>query len=161
MPGGKMMFYTGLVERLKLNDDEIATVMGHEMAHALKEHGKKARNIGVFTSVLGAIGDAAASVALGVDTGGLVQTGVAVGVDMPYSRSNETEADEVGLMLMEKSGFNPQSAPVLWDKMQKVGGGSKGALNALLSTHPTDESRQENLKRLLPEAMKYYNASVH
>lgn len=159
MPGGKMMFYTGLVDKLNLNDDEIATVMGHEMAHALQEHGKKARNIGVFTSILGAVGDAAASVALGVDTGGLVQTGVSLGVDMPYSRSNETEADEVGLMLMAKSGYNPQYAPKLWQKMQQASGGKGGI--SLLSTHPSDEDRQANLQRLLPQAMEYYNTSQH
>ena len=156
MAGGKMMFYTGLVDKLKLNDDEIAVVMGHEMAHALQEHSKSAQNLGMVTTIVGGIADAAASVALGANTGGLLSTTMAVGVDMPYSRSNETEADEIGLMLMAKSGYNPQAAPNLWKKMQAASGSGGGGL---LSTHPSDESRQANLQRLLPEAMKYYKGA--
>ncbi|PVX32433.1 Zn-dependent protease with chaperone function [Pasteurella langaaensis DSM 22999] len=153
MAGGKMMFYTGLVDKLHLTDDEIAVVMGHEMAHALQEHSKSAQNLGTMTTIIGGIADVAASVALGADTGGLFRTGMALGVDMPYSRGNETEADEVGLILMAKAGFNPQAAPNLWKKMQAASGSGGGGL---LSTHPSDESRQANLQRLLPEAMKYY-----
>lgn len=155
MAGGKMMFYTGLVDKLKLSDDEIAVVMGHEMAHALQEHSKSAQNLGMVTTIVGSIADAAASVALGANTGGLLSTTMTLGVDMPYSRSNETEADEIGLMLMAKAGFNPQAAPNLWKKMQAASGPGGGGL---LSTHPSDESRQANLQRLLPEAMKYYKA---
>ncbi|VTU05862.1 M48 family metallopeptidase [Actinobacillus porcinus] len=157
MAGGKMMFYTGLVEKLKLTDDEIAVVMGHEMAHALQEHSKSAQNLGIATSILGTVADAAVSVAIGADTGGLISTGVQLGVDMPYSRSNETEADEVGLILMAKSGYNPQAAPNLWKKMQAASGSGGGGI---FSTHPSDESRQENLQRLLPEAMKYYKPRI-
>ncbi len=156
MPGGKMMFYTGLVDKLSLTDDEIATVMGHEMAHALKEHGKSSRNLGVFTTVLGAAVEVGAGAALGVDLQGLGSGTVDLITNKPYSRSNETEADEIGLMLMAKSGYNPQAAPKLWQKMQAQGGSSK--VVSLFSTHPSDEARQENLQRLLPEAMKVYNA---
>lgn len=155
MAGGKMMFYTGLVDKLKLTDDEIAVVMGHEMAHALQEHSKSSQNLGMATTILGGIADAAASVALGADTGGLISNTMTIGVDMPYSRGNETEADEVGLILMAKSGYNPQAAPNLWKKMQAASGSGGGGL---LSTHPSDEDRQANLQRLLPEAMKYYQA---
>lgn len=153
MPGGKMMFYTGLVEKLQLNDDEIAVVMGHEMAHALKEHGKASRNVGVATTVIGVVADIGLTVALGADSRGLGSGTVDLIANKPYSRSNETEADEVGLILMAKSGYNPQYAPQLWQKMQAQGG-SKVA--TIFSTHPSDESRQENLQRLMPEAMKYY-----
>lgn len=153
MPGGKMMFYTGLVEKLQLNDDEIAVVMGHEMAHALKEHGKASRNVGIATSVIGVVVDLGTSIALGIDGMGVGSSVVDVIATKPYSRSNETEADEVGLILMAKSGYNPQYAPKLWQKMQAQGG-SKVA--TIFSTHPSDESRQENLQRLMPEAMKYY-----
>ncbi|WP_439243262.1 M48 family metallopeptidase [Lonepinella sp. BR2474] len=154
MPGGKMMFYTGLVDKLALTDDEIATVMGHEMAHALKEHGKSSRNFGVFTAVLGTAVELGASAALGVDLQGLGSGTVDLITNKPYSRSHETEADEVGIMLMAKSGYNPQAAPKLWQKMQAQGGSSKVA--SLFSTHPSDEERQANLQRLLPQAMEVY-----
>lgn len=160
MPGGKMAFYTGLVDRLQLNNDEIATVMGHEMAHALKEHGKAKVNFGTATNIIAQVGHVALSTVIGSEASGL-----AIGLtkdfalDKPYSRSAETEADEVGLMLMARSGYNPQAAPGLWDKMKKASGGSGGVLAALSSTHPSDEARQANLQRLLPEAMALYNQS--
>ena len=155
MAGGKMGFYTGLVDRLKMTDDEIATVMGHEMAHALKEHSKSAHNFEMTTGIFGAIADAAASAALGADTGGLLSTGTDLIANKPFSRSQETEADEIGLMLMAESGYNPSAAPNVWVKMSKESGGSGG----IFSTHPSNEDRQENLERLIPEAMKLYKAS--
>lgn len=155
MPGGKMAFYTGLVDRLKLSDDEIAVVMGHEMAHALQEHGKSDRTVNVVTSVVSQIGNIGLQVA-GIDTGGLDVFGTItdLGVSKPFSRSQETEADEVGLMLMAEAGYNPSSAPNLWAKMSEATGGG----SSIFSTHPSNEARQENLKRLVPEAMKIYQA---
>lgn len=162
MPGGKMAFYTGLVESLNLTDDEIATVMGHEMAHALKEHGKKKANMGQFTDVLAGVAHVALSTQIGSD-GSAVVVGLTKdwALDKPYSRSAETEADEVGLLLMAKSGYNPQAAPGLWDKMQKASKGSQSVLDKLSSTHPSDKDRQENLLRLMPEAMVLYQKSKH
>ncbi|MGP1627794.1 MAG: M48 family metallopeptidase [Aggregatibacter segnis] len=162
MPGGKMAFYTGLVESLNLTDDEIATVMGHEMAHALKEHGKKKANMGQFTDVLAGVAHVALSTQIGSD-GSAVVVGLTKdwALDKPYSRSAETEADEVGLLLMAKSGYNPQAAPGLWDKMQKASKGSQSVLDKLSSTHPSDKDRQENLLRLMPEAMALYQKSKH
>ncbi|WP_109432656.1 M48 family metallopeptidase [Aggregatibacter segnis] len=162
MPGGKMAFYTGLVESLNLTDDEIATVMGHEMAHALKEHGKKKANIGQFTDVLAGVAHVALSTQIGSD-GSAIVVGLTKdwALDKPYSRSAETEADEVGLLLMAKSGYNPQAAPGLWDKMQKASKGSQSVLDKLSSTHPSDKDRQENLLRLMPEAMALYQKSKH
>ena len=162
MPGGKMAFYTGLVESLNLTDDEIATVMGHEMAHALKEHGKKKANMGQFTDVLAGVAHVALSTQIGSD-GSAVVVGLTKdwALDKPYSRSAETEADEVGLLLMAKSGYNPQAAPCLWDKMQKASKGSQSVLDKLSSTHPSDKDRQENLLRLMPEAMALYQKSKH
>lgn len=160
MPGGKMAFYTGLVENLKLTNDEIATVMGHEMAHALKEHGKKKVNLGQFTNVLAEVSHVALSSVIGTNSSALVVTLTKDwALDKPYSRSNETEADEVGLMLMAKAGFNPEAAPKLWDKMQQASSGSKGVLAALSSTHPNDADRQQNLLRLMPEAIAIYQQS--
>lgn len=155
MAGGKMGFYTGLVERLNMTDDEIATVMGHEMAHALQEHSKSAHNFEMATGIIGSIADAAASVALGADTGGLISTGTDLIANKPFSRSQETEADEIGLMLMAESGYNPSAAPNVWVKMSQQASGSG---LSIFSTHPSNADRQENLQRLLPEAMKVYNA---
>ena len=162
MPGGKTAFYTGLVESLNLTDDEIATVMGHEMAHALKEHGKKKANMGQFTDVLAGVAHVALSTQIGSD-GSAIVVGLTKdwALDKPYSRSAETEADEVGLLLMAKSGYNPQAAPGLWDKMQKASKGSQSVLDKLSSTHPSDKDRQENLLRLMPEAMALYQKSKH
>ena len=155
MPGGKMGFYTGLVEKLNMNDDEIATVMGHEMAHALQEHGKSSRNVGLVTGIVGQMADIAVAATTGVDTGGLLSVGTDLIANKPFSRSQETEADEVGLMLMAKSGYNPSSAPNVWVKMSKASGGGGG----IFSTHPSNEARQKNLERLIPEAMKLYKAT--
>lgn len=162
MPGGKMMFYTGLVDQLSLTDAQIATVMGHEMAHALKEHGKSGQTIGAITDIAAAIGKAALE-SQGIATNIMGYDAVAVvkdlGLDKPFSRSQETEADEVGLMLMARAGYNPEEAPALWEKMKVASSGSQGALVALASTHPSDESRQANLKRLMPEALALYKAA--
>ena len=157
MPGGKMAFYTGLVDNLRLTDDEIATVMGHEMAHALKEHGKKKANLSQFTNVIAGVAQAALATQIGSD-GSTMVVGLAKdwGLDKPYSRSAETEADEVGLFLMAKSGYNPEAAPGLWDKMQKASTGSQGILDKLSSTHPSDKDRQANLLRLMPQALALY-----
>lgn len=157
MPGGKMAFYTGLVDQLKLNDDEVAVVMGHEMAHALQEHGKSGRTVDVISGVVGAVADVAVTVATGVDTGGLLSTTTDLIASKPFSRSQETEADEIGIMLMAKSGYNPQFAPKVWEKMARASGGGKGL--AIFSTHPSDNDRQSNLARLVPEAMKLYQSS--
>lgn len=156
MPGGKMAFYTGLVDKLKLNDDEIAVVMGHEMAHALQEHGKSDRTVNVVTGVVSQIGNIGLQVA-GIDTGGIdvIGTIADLGVNKPFSRSQETEADEVGLILMATSGYNPEYAPRLWQKMAQAGGSEL----SIFSTHPSSEDRQANLARLVPEAMRIYQAS--
>lgn len=155
MPGGKMAFYTGLVDKLKLSDDEIAVVMGHEMAHALQEHGKSDRTVNVVTGIVSQIGNIGLQAA-GINTGGfdVIGTIADLGVNKPFSRSQETEADEVGLMLMAEAGYNPEYAPNLWAKMSEATGGG----GSIFSTHPSNEERQENLKRLVPEAVKIYRA---
>jgi Zn-dependent protease with chaperone function len=159
MPGGKMAFYTGLVDKLALTDDEIAVVMGHEMSHALQEHGKSDRTFSTITDVAAQIGSIALQ-SYGIQTsyGGvdMVSTIADLGLNKPFSRKQETEADEVGLMLMAKAGFNPEAAPKLWEKMSKASGSSGSALEGLLSTHPTNADRQENLQKLLPAALKIY-----
>ncbi|MBE2893968.1 M48 family metallopeptidase [Spirabiliibacterium falconis] len=156
MPGGKMMFYTGLVDRLQLNDNEIATVMGHEMAHALKEHGKQSVNFTMATGILAEISSVAVAAVTGVDFRPVIGLTQEYGLNKPFSRSNETEADEVGLMLMAKAGYNPEAAPHLWEKMSQATGSSGNTIESILSTHPTNADRQANLKRLLPQAMALY-----
>lgn len=155
MPGGKMAFYTGLVEKLNLNDNEIAVVMGHEMAHALQEHGKSDRTVGAVTGIIGGVANVALQATTGVNAGELIGLGSDLIVTKPFSRSQETEADEVGLMLMAEAGYNPEYAPNLWAKMSQASGGDS---LSIFSTHPSNEDRQENLKRLVPEAMKRYQA---
>ncbi len=156
MPGGKMAFYTGLVDKLNLSDDEIAVVMGHEMAHALQEHGKSDRTVSTVTGIVGVLADVAVTATTGVSTEGLLSTGVDLIATKPFSRSQETEDDEVGLMLMAESGYNPEAAPNVWVKMSKANG-SSGL--SIFSTHPSNEDRQENLARLVPQAKEIYNAS--
>lgn len=153
MPGGKMAFYTGLVERLDLTDDEIATVMGHEMIHALNEHSKSDANRNMATSILLGVTQAVVG---DINVGGYSALGLlkTYGVDNPFSRSAESEADEQGLYLMAKSGYNPQVAPNLWVKMAKASGGGGG----FFSTHPADKDRQSNMQKWMPKALEYYNA---
>lgn len=156
MPGGKMMFYSGLVDKLNLNNDEIAVVMGHEMAHALKEHGKQKANFNVATGLLSSIGNTVLMVATGYDFSAVVGLTQEYGLNKPFSRSNETEADEVGLLLMAEAGYNPEASIQLWQKMSKATNSPGGALIGLLSTHPTNEERENNLRRLMPEAIALY-----
>ncbi|MDB1144781.1 MAG: M48 family metallopeptidase [Alcaligenaceae bacterium] len=158
MPGGKMMFYTGLVERLKLNNHEIATIMGHEMSHALKEHTKSSQTVDIL-GTLGAIAGKAVLENYGISTdiGRTDMTAVLkdLGLDKPYSRKLETEADEMGLMLMAQAGFNPKYAPNVWKKMTKASGDGI----SFFSTHPSNTEREKDLERLLPEAMAIYRKS--
>lgn len=162
MPGGKMAFYTGLVEKLRLTDDEIAAVMGHEMAHALKEHSKSDRTVSAITGLAGEIGKAAlqsqgiSSNVAGFDAVDLLTE---YGLNKPFSRSQETEADEVGLFLMAEAGYNPEAAPNVWTKMSKVSGSSGSLLESLSSTHPTNSDRQANLSKLVPKAKEIYLAN--
>lgn len=161
MPGGKMAFYTGLVEKLKLTEDEIAVIMGHEMAHALQEHGKSDRTMGMITGVATELGKVAlATQGISTNVGGIDALDLLTefGLNKPFSRSQETEADEIGLMLMAESGYNPEAAPQVWVKMSKVTGSSGGLLEALTSTHPTNADRQANLQRLVPKAKEIYQA---
>ena len=150
MPGGKIAFYTGILDQLKLSDDEVAMVMGHEMAHALREHARErlvktqATNLGLRLGAqllgLGDLGNVAASL------GGQLLT-------LKFSRSDETDADLVGLELAARAGFNPQAAVTLWRKMgQATGSGGIG----FLSTHPTGPDRIEALQKNVPKVQGLY-----
>ncbi|WP_133619566.1 M48 family metallopeptidase [Hydromonas duriensis] len=155
-PGGKIGVYSGLVTRLNLTDDEIAQVMGHEIAHALREHSReqatRKQGVDFVAGILGAVGQA-----YGVSSAGqLASIGADVGFNLPFSRTHETEADQLGLELAARAGYNPDAAAKLWEKMQKVEG---GGVPQILSTHPAPENRQANLRELADKVRPLYLAS--
>ncbi|MGO3156146.1 MAG: M48 family metallopeptidase [Mesonia sp.] len=147
MPGGKIVVYTGI---LPITQDEtgLAVVMGHEVAHALSNHGQQRMSAGQLQQV-GAVATAVGTQAAGIDeqTGALFNTaynvGSQVGVMLPFSRSHETEADKIGLTIMAIAGYNPDEAAKLWQRM-KANSGGQGPPE-LLSTHPSNDTRINNL----------------
>lgn len=158
MPGGKMAMYTGMVDRLKLSDDEIAAVVGHEMAHALLEHSKKAIGQQVLTGMAANIGGSvlAAKTGMSTDAVGLSTDILSqYGVNMPFSRSQEREADALGVRLMAQSGYNPQAAVSVWEKMNHISD-NNNAWNAITSSHPTNNARMQAISDMLPEVMPVY-----
>lgn len=150
-PGGKVVFYAGIVEKLKLTDDEIAAIMGHEMIHALEEHAKSKIGAQTLTNLAVQIGASAAG--LGQAGTALADLGSQVGVGLPYSRNLESRADQGGLMLMAEAGYNPNAAITLWQKMQ-ANDGKQGL--TFLSTHPSNQSRIDAMRKNLPTALNIY-----
>jgi predicted Zn-dependent protease len=150
-PGGKIIFYTGLIDSLHLTDDEIAAIMGHEIAHALREHGREAMSkaYGIEMAKQGA----GALLGLGQDTMALADTVANYGMTLPNSRANENEADLIGLELAARAGYNPNAAITLWNKMSKV---SEGAPPEFMSTHPASSSRIAALQAAIPKVMPLY-----
>lgn len=147
MPGGKIAFYSGIIEKLDLNDAEIAAIMGHEIAHALREHSRERASEQVVTSLITQGGAVLGSVLSGVDLTGLSQPAQVVArltFGLPNSRLHETEADRMGVELAARGGYDPRAAISVWKKMAKETGGSSGP--AFLSTHPTNASRIEDLQ---------------
>ncbi len=141
MPGGKIAFYSGIITKLQLTDDEIAAIMGHEIAHALREHGRERASEQITAGLLVNVGVAAAGGGkAAMDMAGLAYS---VTVGLPNSRTHETEADRIGIELAARAGYDPKAAVTLWQKMGKVsGGGGPG----FLSTHPSNESRIKDLE---------------
>lgn len=158
MAGGKIMVYTGLINQIKPSDDELAAVMGHEIAHALREHSREQMSEAYATQI-GLVGLAAVLGATSKDsntpntTMALGSTVAAVALKLPHSRRDEHEADEIGLELAARAGYNPNAALSLWEKMSKVGGGKPPEF---LSTHPSDASRMADIRRLIPTVMPLY-----
>lgn len=155
MPGGKIVVYTGLLP-VTQNEAALAVVVGHEIAHALAKHG----NERMSQASLQQLGGQALSVAVANKTPAaqnLLLTaygiGSQVGALLPFSRKQELEADRYGLIFSALAGYNPQEAIPLWERMQKAGG---GGTPEFLSTHPSEGTRIERLKELMPEALKYY-----
>jgi predicted Zn-dependent protease len=158
MAGGKMMVYTGLLDEIKPTDDELAAVMGHEISHALREHVRE-RMSRAKAQQLGLIG-AAALVGISTKSGDNAVKTIALGgalatvaMTLPNSRTAEHEADEMGLELMARAGYNPNAAVTLWEKMNAKGGAKPPEF---LSTHPSNESRVNDIKRLVPKVMPLY-----
>ena len=151
MPGGKIVFYSGILDQLKLTDDEVGMIMGHEMAHALREHARariaKSQGTGTLLSLgaqllgLGQLGDVAANVGTQLLT-------------LRFSRDDETDADLVGLELAARGGYNPQAAVSLWEKMARAGGGASGP--SFLSTHPSGPQRIQELQSNVPKVQGLY-----
>ena len=130
MPGGKIAFYYGILDKLKLNDDEVATIMGHEMAHALREHARE--RMGKTVATRGAIELGSALFGLGVGGRYLADMGAQL-LTLRFSREDESEADLVGMEIAARGGYDPAAGVTLW---QKMGAASKGAPPQWLSTHP-------------------------
>ena len=153
MAGGRMAIYSGLIEQTEASDDEIAQVMGHEIAHALANHTAEKMSV-AMASQLGIL-------AVGMSTrderavAGAAAAAV-IAVSLPHSRTAETEADRIGIELAARAGYHPDAAASLWRKMAEVGGSGPPQF---LSTHPSPGNRQERLSRLAPQMMPYYEAA--
>lgn len=156
MPGGKVAVYTGILP-ITQDDNGLAVVIAHEIAHAIAKHGDERMSQGLLVN----FGGAALSSAIEKkpeETKNLWMTvfgvGTQYGVMLPYSRLHENEADNLGLIFMSMAGYNPNAAVAFWERMSKT---KDGQLNLeFLSTHPSDQTRIKNIKAAIPEAMKYY-----
>jgi predicted Zn-dependent protease len=155
MPGGKVAFYTAILPICK-DETGVAIVMGHEVAHAIANHGRERMSEGMIANgLLGTLG-----AALGQNpslTSQIFMQAVGVGTNvgmLKFSRGNESEADHIGLIFMAMAGYDPNQAPLFWERMTAQGGGQKPP--EFLSTHPSDATRIEDLKKWMPEAMQYY-----
>lgn len=154
MPGGKIAFFLGILEQLRLTDDEIAMVMGHEMTHALREHARE--QMGKNLATRGAIEIGAALFGLG----DLARTAAGVGgqlLTLRFGREDETEADLVGLELAARAGFDPRAGVTLWQKMAAA---NKGAPPEFLSTHPSGPSRIRDIESNIPKVERLYERAA-
>jgi len=155
MPGGKIVFYTGILP-LTMNEDGIAVVMGHEIAHQFLNHGQRGMSHGLVQQI-GGLGLQITMQVLGVSSGvqGLGMLGYqmasTVGGTLRFSREQEHEADRYGLILMAIAGYNPEAAAPFWERMSASGG---AGVPEFLSTHPSDASRIRNIRNTVPEAKR-------
>jgi len=159
MAGGKMAIYTGMWEKLKASDDEIAHVMGHEIAHALADHTRERMSIAMTSQVATQV--AAIAIATRDDTRGLTFTGLqlasVLAIQLPNSRASESEADQIGIELAARAGYDPRAAVTLWEKMANESGGKQPP--QFLSTHPSPQNRAARLAELAEKVQPYYLAA--
>jgi predicted Zn-dependent protease len=154
MPGGKVAFYTGIMPICK-DENGVAVVMGHEVAHAIANHGRERMSQGLIAQ----FGLATLGAAMGQNptaTQEIFMQAVGVGTNvgmLKFSRSHESEADHIGLIFMAKAGYDPNGAPTFWERMSESSGGQPPEF---LSTHPSHDTRISDLKGWIPEAMQYY-----
>lgn len=156
MPGGKVVFYTGILKYTQ-NEAGIATIMGHEIAHAVAEHGAERMSQALIQNFGGvALNQVMEQNNVKGRQYWMAAYGAAstVGLMLPFSRLHESEADKLGLIFMAMAGYNPNEAVKFWQRMSE---GKKGSPPEFLSTHPSDETRIKDLRKYMPKAMKYYN----
>lgn len=154
MPGGKIAFFYGILDKLQLSDDEVAQIMGHEISHALLEHARE--RMGKTSLTRGAL--EIGSVLLGLGDLGRIAAGVGGQLlSLKFSRSDESEADSLGMLIAARAGYNPEAGVTLWKKMI---GASKGAPPAWLSTHPTGVARIEAMQKKLPKMTPIFQAAA-
>jgi Zn-dependent protease with chaperone function len=153
MAGGKMAIYSGMWEKLKATDDEVAQVMGHEIGHALASHTRERMSVAYSTG----IGTQVLAIAMGArpETAALMETASVVAIQLPNSRESESEADQIGIELAARAGYDPKAAVTLWEKMGKLG----GTPPQFLSTHPSPENRAARLKELGAKVEPLYAAA--
>lgn len=160
MPGGKMMVYTGLIDKLMVSDDELAAVIGHEISHALREHGRERMSLAAVQNGGVAIIAALLSSAKSRAAANVATQAAAMGSQLffalPNSRTQETEADRMGLELTARAGYDPNAAISLWQKMAQQNAAKPPEF---LSTHPSDETRLKGIRDLIPSVMPLYEAS--
>lgn len=155
MPGGKIMVYTGLIDTIKPTDAELAAVIGHEIAHALREHSRERLSRAYAEQmVLAGVAVATGAEATTMQIASQIS---AVTFTLPHSREQEAEADRIGLELMARAGYDPNAAVTLWQKMSKAGGGGPPEF---LSTHPSGESRIRDLEKNVPRVLPLYQAAA-
>ena len=155
-PGGRITFYTGIINKLNLTDNEIAAIMGHEIAHAVREHGREQVSQALAQNIISnvALAAAGAGSAQSIDAANQIMQYVLV---LPNSRQNEREADAIGLELAARGGYDPRAAITLWQKMSKESQGKNPP--EFLSTHPSNENRIKELSALIPKVMPLYEAA--
>lgn len=156
MPGGKVVVYSGIMPIAK-DETGLAVVMGHEIAHAIAQHGNERMSQGLIQQ-LGGVGLSIALRDKPQQTQQLFNTaygvGTTVGGTLPFSRKHETEADEMGMIFMAMAGYDPNAAAPFWERMNALNKGQQPP--EILSTHPNSSTRSQNLKKFVPQAMKYY-----